>query len=261
VIFFPILYNIPGFNGQTTLHNFPPNNWEKFFVKSKSINISWTDGERWNSKKIGTLKPYDSKTISYEDIKSLLPSSSSFPLLSLTKTTPSNLTRMFDYKNHLGTSWPMWRATIGLEKDNSITSYQGELVPFPSTGTMLSFAPFVQLNSEVSYLVIVNIETHPEFRDGLIEIFSSKSKEKKMSKTITTNNISVIDITGINLDEDDMLIFKSINFSAIPLIFSASDNYKSLSIEHTHPPAALSILGERFLVQKDIKKKWFQLLK
>ena len=61
--------------------------------------------------------------------------------------------------------------------------------------------------------------------------------------------------------ENDMLVLKSTELSSIPLIFSASNNYTNLSIEHTHPPAALSILGSRFLVQRDIKKKWFQLLK
>ena len=39
-----------------------------------------------------------------------------------------------NFENHLGTTWPMWRATLELENNNSITSYQGELIPFPIRG-------------------------------------------------------------------------------------------------------------------------------
>jgi len=259
VIFFPLLYNVPAMVGHTTLHNFPPNNWEKFLVKSKSINLSWTDGEKWSTKIIGSLDPYESKKISYYDIKNLLPLDT-LPLLSLTDKAPNTISNSINFENNLGTTWPMWRATLGLENNNSITSYQGELIPFPISGSMLSLAPFFQKDAEISYLIFVNIETKPESREGLIEIFSSKTKEKILSKKIKTNNISIIDITGVSIDNDDMLVFKSTDLSSIPLIFSSSNNFTNLSLEHTHPPAALSILGNRFMVQKDIKKKWFQLL-
>jgi hypothetical protein len=259
MIFFPLLYNVPGMIGHTTLHNFPPNNWEKFLVKSKSINVSWSDGERWCTKKIGSLEPYESKKISYHDIKNLLPLDT-LPLLSLTDKAPNTATNSLSFENNLITTWPMWRATLGLENNDSFTSYQGELIPFPSSGSMLSLAPFFQNDAEISYLILVNIEIKPEFRAGIIEIFSSKSKEKILSKKIKTNNISIIDISGVSIDHDDMLVFISTDFSSIPLIFSSSTNHTNLSLEHTHPPASLSILGNRFMVQKDIKKKWFQLL-
>ena len=260
MIFFPILYNIPNFSGYTTLHNFPPNNWEKFIVRSKLINVSWTDGEKWNTRSMGSIESYESKKISYNDVKSIVPEST-LPLLSLTDKSPHQATSTLSFENHLGTTWPMWRATIGLEHNNSATSYQGELIPFPNNGSMLSFAPFVQYHAEINYLILVNIELKPEGREGLIEIFSLKTKEKKLSKIISTNNISIIDISEILLDDDDVIVLKSTELSGIPLIFSSSDNNTKLSLEHTHPPAALSILGSRFLVQRDIKKKWFQLLK
>lgn len=246
--------------GETTVHNFPPNNWEKFFVSSKSINVTWTDGKQWNSVSLGQIKPYESIKISYDDVKSIVPDAT-LPLLSLTEEIPNEKISNLNYQNSLGTTWPMWRATIGIGKDNSITSYQGELIPFPNTGSMLSFAPFINNPAEIILLILINIEIEPEIREGLIEIFSYKTKEKKLSKKISNNNVSIIDISKIIFDNDDMLVLKSTELSSIPLIFSASNNYTNLSLEHTHPPAALSILGSRFLVQRDIKKKWFQLLK
>ena len=179
----------------------------------------------------------------------------------MTDESPHQVTSSLSFENHLGTTWPLWRATIGVEHNNSSTSYQGELIPFPHSGSLLSFAPFVQYDAEINYLILVNIELKPEGREGLIEIFSSKTKEKKLSKIISTNNISVIDISKIWLDYDDMIVLKSTDFCAIPLFFSSSDNNTKLSLEHTHPPSAFSILGSRFGVQRDMKKKWFQLLK
>ena len=33
-----------------------------------------------------------------------------------------------------------------------------------------------------------------------------------------------------------------------------------LSLEHTHPPASFAVHGERFKVQAEIKKQWFNAL-
>jgi hypothetical protein len=49
--------------------------------------------------------------------------------------------------------------------------------------------------------------------------------------------------------------------AGIPFGFGISKEKKMLSLEHTHPPASFVVHGKRFLVQKEIKQKWFDLLK
>ena len=49
--------------------------------------------------------------------------------------------------------------------------------------------------------------------------------------------------------------------AGIPFGFAISKDKKMLSLEHTHPPASFVVHGQRFLVQKEIKRKWFSVLK
>ena len=39
-----------------------------------------------------------------------------------------------------------------------------------------------------------------------------------------------------------------------------SEDKKMLSLEHTHPPASFAVHGERFKVQAEIKRQWFNAL-
>ena len=49
--------------------------------------------------------------------------------------------------------------------------------------------------------------------------------------------------------------------AGIPFGFAISKDKKMLSLEHTHPPASFVVHGQRFMVQKEIKRKWFSVLK
>ena len=49
--------------------------------------------------------------------------------------------------------------------------------------------------------------------------------------------------------------------AGIPFGFGISKDEKMLSLEHTHPPASFAVHGNRFAVQGQIKKQWFNILK
>ena len=68
--YFPIL-KAPYCNGETTLYNFSPNNWESVCKRSKTINLSYTDGTFWHSEVLGEIAYGDYQVIKYQDIKYL----------------------------------------------------------------------------------------------------------------------------------------------------------------------------------------------
>ena len=47
-MFYPLI-KLDNFQGCTTIHNFPPNNWEKVKISDKYIYIIWSDGFFWNT--------------------------------------------------------------------------------------------------------------------------------------------------------------------------------------------------------------------
>lgn len=49
--------------------------------------------------------------------------------------------------------------------------------------------------------------------------------------------------------------------AGIPFGFGLNTNAPMLSLEHTHPPSSLTVHGNRFKSQKNIKTKWFNILK
>ena len=66
----------------------------------------------------------------------------------------------------------------------------------------------------------------------------------------------------INVNEEfikDSVYFYSENLIGIPVYISINNGH--ISMEHTHPPASFVIHGDRFKVQGEIKRRWFNILK
>jgi len=259
VILFPIFYNIPNCSGWTTLHNFPPNSWELGSVGEKFIYVVWTDGSIWNSKLLSKIQPNESKNINFSEVSSFIPKDT-MPLLVMTSQgLPGNFEEL-DFDNQLGSSWPMWRATLGFGTPESHTSYQGEVVPFRVKGTLLSFFPFYQARGFLNFLILINVEFSPEIRDAKLDIYSLSNERNILSEKVTSNNISVIDLSKLSVDDEEVLVCVSKDISAIPLMLSIDNHGRLVSLEHTHPPSSYSILGNRFGVQSALKQLWFNRL-
>ena len=256
--YFPLL-TAPGCTGRTTVFNFPPNNWEKQSKNKKFVNLTWQHGSKWKTVVIdeiqyGEFKVYDESTlVSYT-------SSSNLALLSLSNTVfPS--TSLSLPPSNLYFEVPTWRASLELLSlsTSTSTSYQGEVDPFPSSGSLLSFSPFFQPKPLVrNYLLFLNLECFPAIRSANIQIFrSTHFDEPVLVSSVFSNSITCVSLDNLGFQSDDLVIISSKEISGIPLFLTVSDDYSFMSLEHTHPPASYVIHGNRWAAQKHLKNRWF----
>ena len=258
--FFPIL-KAPYCAGQTILYNFSPNNWESVYKGRQTINLSYTDGILWHSTVLGELAYGDCQIIKYQDVKSLMPDNA-LPLLSLTQNKLDKKSEILPQLFSNQTNTPKHRSTLGLTSKYTTTSYQGELDPFPSRASLLTFSPFLQFNDKVeNFVLLLNLEKKADNRKVKVEVFDASTKTLKCEKTALSNNITAISLDDCGFLKNDLPVVISREMAAIPLYFSCANQGKFLSLEHTHPPASLVVHGHRFGVQKNLKDYWFSQLK
>ena len=258
--YYPIL-KVPGFHGWTTLCNYPPNNWETSRTASKFINITWSDNDKWKTNTIDRIEPYSSRTITEEEVSDYVPEDS-LPFLSLSTEKPEADSDVLPAIGYKTTAIPAWRATLGLSTKSGSTSYQGEIVPFPENGTLLSFCPFMQYGSNIeNYLVLVNLERSPIQRKSEIEIYNTKDTRLMGRFEFINNNITTINLDNLGFDEYDLPLIISKDTSAIPLYLTKTTDGKYISFEHTHAPASYVVHGNRWKAQSFIKKSWFEKVK
>ena len=259
--FFPLL-TIDKTIGFCTVHNFSPNNWEKIKPSAKSLWAIYSNGEKWITKELDFLQIGESKTYYYDDFKFKKKNNSNpiillqfrkTPLLSALDFLPSH---EFNFSNT-----PEWRSTNGFQLNNTETSYQGEINPFPPKASLLTFHPFIQYGDLDNYFIFLNIEQSPSYRKAKIEIYNAETKILLDKVYVKSNHINVIPLDEYGFKPNELPLFICRTMAGIPFGFGISDKNKMLSLEHTHPPASFVVQGERYLVQKKIKKKWFDLLK
>jgi hypothetical protein len=257
-MFYPIL-KLDNFQGITTIHNFPPNNWEKVKHSDKFIYLIWTDGIFWNTFYYCILKKNESIEINSNTLPSYL------FISNLAFIYPSNL--ILENKinelpsvNNFKTKTPNWRATVGLESKFTKDSYQGEIEPFPSKSSLLTFHPFLQFDNFNNFLLLINLIKSPELTESDLEIFDSYTGYLIAKESVKTNSATLISLNKYNFKNNDLPIFINRKMAAIPFGFGYNDDQTILSLEHTHPPASLVLHGNRSHMQSIIKTKWFQKL-
>ena len=258
MIFFPIL-NAPHVEGFTSIANFPPNDWEVKYKGSLNLYLTFLKDGLWHNKFIDSM-PYNSfKTISQADVVPLI-EKNAIPLLSLNLNHLSDTTEDLPVPDFSRTYTPSWRASLGLMSEFSKTNYQGEVFPFPPKASMLSISPFVQLGKDIeNYVLLMNIEKHPIYRNSEVDIFDLHTKELLLSKTVSNNQINIIQLDKLNLNENSLLALTCMNMAFIPIYFTKSKSGKFLSIEHSHPPAE-HVMGNKFDAQRWIKQMCFSQL-
>jgi len=253
--YYPIL-NAPQCKGWTTLCNFPPNNWEFFNNSKKYVNVTWADGGSWHTHSIGTIANNEFRQVNIEEVEGYIPKSV-LPLLSITSSIMPKLSSTLP-ESESWTEVPAWRATLGLSTDLSSTSYQGEIDPFPTPGSLLTFCPFLQFGKDISnFLIFMNIEKSPVVRKSYIEIYNPSNPEILLGKfKVNNNSATVINLDNLGFDQKDLPLIICKNMSGIPLYLSKLNDGSFMSLEHTHPPASFVIHGNRWGAQKTLKSKW-----
>ena len=259
--FFP-LPNTSIASGFCIVHNFPPNNWEPIKNCKKTIWAIYSDGEKWKTRELDTIEIGESKKYFYNDICNCFEKENQ-PLI-LLQFRNSSLPKILDTlppHEYIYNKVPEWRATVGFYLDNSETSYQGEVNPFPCKASLLTFHPFIQYRNINNYFLFINIENSPIIREEKIEIYESKTKKLIDKVNIYNNSCNLIEIDDYNFKQDELPVFICRKMAGIPFGLGICKDKKMLSLEHTHPPASFVVQGERFKVQSEIKYNWFNILK
>lgn len=255
--YYPLL-KAPGCTGWVTLCNFSPNNWESADKSPKKIGVTWSESGEWRSASIGVLPFNQLRTVCADELVDLVPTDA-LALLSIgNEELPSRSATLPSIKEPK-TIAPAWRASLGLSTSLTSTSYQGEIDPFPAKGSLLTFGPFMQVREPVkNYLILLNVESAPDTRHGLVEIFGAEKLSLQGTFPCSSNNLSIIPLDDLGFKESDLPLAICRSMSAIPLYFSKTADGAFLSLEHTHPPASLVVHGQRWGAQKLLKNHWFQ---
>ncbi len=258
--FFPIAHTSKA-AGYTTLHNFPPNNWEPIVNLKKTVWAIYSDGYKWVTVELDNIEIGASKTYYYTDIlKRQSEKGNPLVLLQFRKTPLPKTLMTLPKHEFIYSKTPEWRATVGFSLNQAQTSYQGEINPFPPKATLLTFHPFIQYNETENHFLFFNLESEPKFREADIEIYEANSKKFISKIKVTSNSCTRIPLDRYGFSREDLPVFLSRSMGGIPFGFGVSKKGDMLSLEHTHPPASFAVHGERFTVQKEIKRKWLKLL-
>jgi len=254
--YYPIL-TAPYCTGETTLYNFPPNNWESVDQVEQYVNLTYIQDNLWHSVTLDKLDYQAYTKINNNDVANLIPKDA-LPLLSLSKTKLPKTSEELPILDCNHTTVPEYRSTLGLKSDFVTTSYQGEVNPFPPQASLLTFSPFLQFGVDIeNYVLLLNLEKSPQNRVTQIEVYDAHSKSLKKVENIYSNKVNVISLDDVAFDEQSLPVIICRKMAAIPLYFSSYKKGKLLSVEHTHPPASLVVHGNRFGAQKQLKEYWF----
>jgi hypothetical protein len=260
--FYPFV-EIEGFRSFVVLHNFSPNNWELAAGKKKCVNLTWIENGLWKTNLIDYLSYGESKKYYKDNLALNFECSEGLVLLSLSdEPLLTNVISLPDLVG-LSTSYPNWRSTIGLEsRCGAITSYQGEIEPFPSNGSLLTIGNMFQDGPGIkNHLLLLNLEKAPSYRSALVSFYDlGNLSDSPVSVEVKSNCVNAIPIDDLPFLQKAGIVVVSKNMSAIPLYLSVLEDGEALSFEHTHPPASLVTLGPRWPVQARMKKDWFSFL-
>jgi len=253
-MFFPLMQT-PQLQGFLDLLNAPPNNWEKPIKRTAHIYLLWPSNNKWESRKIASLEPGESKRILSADFVEELGTRNVAFIYPTSRSLPRYLEKL-PSERFWYSEFPAWRCTSGFQNEFTQVSYQSDLEPLPTTASLMTFHPFIQYSEIRNYLVVLNLVKEPTVTQGPIHFFSSSDYKYRGTETIQTNSVSVIDLDKYNFSPDELPVFISPKVAGIPFGLGVKNDNKMLSLEHTHPPASLVLFGDRRTVQGKIKKEW-----
>jgi len=251
--YFFFLKNINNnFNSKIDIFNLAP--MESFYnnkIKKKYVKVFFLNKSKWEIINYDEVLPYEIKTYDLNELNKKYKEQSFF--ISLFDKNQD----IFQDNNYMN-SEPTWRSNISIRSKHSSASYQGEI---PSTITkrkisLVSCNPMSQDNDNTnSFFYLVNLLKEPIKLEFTVDIINSK-KSKIGSLKCYTNTINFFDISKYTVN-NEFLIFKSQDHGGIPIYFNFTNDYKFMSLEHTHPPVEYVYGGNRIKIQKEKKKYWF----
>ena len=223
-------------------------------IISKNIFVFYSDSNKWVSKKLASIKPFESVVIHKKDLPKEFQKESVFICLSSKNKLDEGLLINENYMN----SSPAWRANTKIYSKNSSVSYQAEypyLMTFKKL-SLVSCSPMLQKGSGISsFFILVNLKNLPEQNYFNIKVMTTDKKSIKDLK-FKTNSINIFNMDSIlNFKNNLTYVFNSDEEGGIPIYFSQK-GIDFFSLEHTHPPTEYTFEGNRLYFQKKKKSFW-----
>ena len=255
------LTQIPFLKPTVTLANFPPTAESSWDYQPAYIYATFSTGTSWRVIFVQEISMGDIVSLGMDDLSEQPPAGRSVFLFMYPKRLPEYLESL--PIDHFMESDPNWRGNIRLSSKTTSVSYQGEYPGFMlnlSNGTLLTFNPLIQDQSEVnSQLIIVNLMRKAEVREGRLFIVRQISGKIEKEYKIATNTCNVIQLTGLQNESNNPLCLYSPDMVGIPIFLSHDPSYRFLSLEHSYPLHEVTVFGDnikRHGFLKNIKTHW-----
>lgn len=236
------------------IFNMPPmKSFYKNKLKYKYVKIFYVKNSKWEVIHYDDIQPNEIKTYYNTNLIKEFGDYSFFIGLF------DKNQKLFD-KNTYMLSQPTWRSNIAIRSKYSSASYQGEIPDSicKKKISLVSCNPMTQSSDNIkSYFYLINLYEEPIQEVFTVNIINKKKKIIGQLECFT-NKINYFDISNY-MKENDILIFQSSIHGGIPIYFNFSDDYKHLSLEHTHPPVEYVYGGNRLNIQKKKKEYWFKI--
>jgi len=258
-MFFPLM-KTPDLEGFLDLIYESPNNWENRIRKTIYMHLIWSESSHWKTRQIALMKKGDIFRLNTKGLDAVIMQNnlalaypSFVPLPEKISSLPTEKTWFSEV--------PAWRNTSGFYNSFAQVSYQADVEPLPTKGSLMTFHPFIQFSEIENRLVVLNATNSPEIFESTIQIYNSNEMKLIAEEKVVTNSLTTIYLDKYEFQPSDLPIFYCPSMAGIPFGLGISSDSKMLSMEHTHPPASLVLHGDRRAIQGKIKRNWVNRMK
>jgi len=255
--FFP---QVPGFSSSITLVNYPCQPHFPLRPETQTIYATWSDGSAWHYRSIGTIAPREAVEIALDDLPLDIPREMHPFLFFHYREVPAK-TETLILSEHMF-FMPTWRGNIKIFSPHTSTSYEGdyqhEMVRFAGAkGSLCSLSPMLQSGPDiVNHFIFVNLLQKPDITPHRLRMVDPRRDTVLMETEVFSNRCNIVDLSGMDVPSDTILLAICGTMSGIPAFFSHNRDGTQMSFEHTHPPASLVVFGDPVHFQKNLKQQW-----
>ena len=256
--FFP---QIDNFKSSITLVNYPCQDHFPLRPEIQTIYATWSDGQKWHYRKVGTIAPHEAKEICLDDLPADVPREM-HPFLFFHYLEVPAVSEKLIMSEHMF-FMPTWRGNIKIFSDHTATSYEGdyqhEMVRFIKKGSLCSLSPMIQNGADIiNKFIMVNLSETPEIQEHTLRMVDPRRSKILMETKVFTNRCNVVDLSEIEAPDDTIVLAVCGTMVGIPVFFSATRDGREMSFEHTHPPVSMWVFGQTPHFQKELKSYWLE---
>lgn len=243
--YYPLL-EIPGFGAEVQLANFPPTSDYREEITAARVYAAQTTGKSWKLTDCGIIAAgatgrYTRQSLAGND----LPQESIFFFMSK-NTLPTNLPQLPPPSAFQSTE-PAWRGNLRVIGNGAASGYTGDYPDHLASlhdSTLLSLSPMLQLSPGITNVIlVVNMTLNPSVRNGHVKLIRLSDRRVLATYPVRTNSVNPINIDSSLISPTDSIALTCDSMTGIPIYVASNADKTMLSLEHTHPPAELTVFG------------------